>query len=104
MTTGEVKMYLGHKGLVNFISILGERMFTGSDDQTVIIWDIQTKRVLEYLKGHTGGVTCIAFANNDIFTGSYTGYWGAPSKESILEYEKKMNVILSDYFNINNLK
>ena len=71
MTTGEVKMYLGHKGLVNFISILGERMFTGSDDQTVIIWDIQTKRVLEYFKGHTGGVTCIAFANNDIFTGSY---------------------------------
>lgn len=40
----------------------------------------------------------------DIFTGSYTGYWGAPSKESILEYEKKMSVVLSDYFNINNLK
>ncbi len=45
-------------------------MFTGSDDQTVIVWDIKSTRVLEYLQGHTEGVTCIAFANNEIYTGS----------------------------------
>jgi len=47
---------------------------SGSDDNTVRIWDIKTGKCLEELIGHKNGVTCITFARNDLFTGSYDNY------------------------------
>ena len=47
--TGETKMFQGHKGWVYCLEILGDRMFSGGDDRSVIIWDITSvnSKILE---------------------------------------------------------
>ena len=55
-------------------SIKSEWLFSSSDDNTVRIWDIKTGLCLEELIGHKNGVTCMTFANNQLFTGSYDHY------------------------------
>ena len=69
--TGERKIYQGHKGWVYCIDVLDERMYSGGDDRTVIIWNIESTKLLEQLHGHENGVTTICFANNDLYTGSF---------------------------------
>ena len=46
-------------------------MFSGGDDRSIIIWDVESGKLLEQLNGHDNGVTSIAFAFNDIYTGSF---------------------------------
>ena len=67
----ETRMYQGHKGWIYTIQVLGERMFSGGDDRSIIIWDIQSGRMLEQLNGHENGVTSIGFAWGDLYTGSF---------------------------------
>ena len=60
-------------------------LLTGSDDNTVRIWDIVTGKCLEELIGHKNGVTCMEFANGDLFTGSYDKLllcWSMPDVEN----------------------
>ena len=69
--TGDTKMYQGHKGWIYCIECQGDRMFSGGDDRSIIIWNIETGKILEQLMGHENGVTSIAFAFNDLYTGSF---------------------------------
>lgn len=46
-------------------------MFSGGDDRSIIIWDIEKERQLETLNGHENGVTSIGFAFGDLYTGSF---------------------------------
>ena len=46
-------------------------MFSGGDDRSIIIWDIENSKLLEQLAGHENGVTSISFAYNDLYTGSF---------------------------------
>ena len=46
-------------------------MFSGGDDRSVIVWDINTCKILETLIGHENGVTSLAFAYKDLYTGSF---------------------------------
>ena len=64
-------MYQGHKGWVYAIEIMKDRMFSGGDDRTIIIWNIEKQKMLEQLNGHENGVTSIGFAYNDLYTGSF---------------------------------
>ena len=64
-------MYQGHKGWVYTIEIMKDRMFSGGDDRTIIIWNIEKQKMLEQLNGHEDGVTSIGFAYNDLYTGSF---------------------------------
>ena len=47
------------------------RMYSGGDDRSIIIWDVLSGKMLEQLTGHENGVTSIAFAWNDLYTGSF---------------------------------
>ena len=69
--TGESKMYQGHKGWIYSIEINNERMFSGGDDRTIIIWNIESTKMLEQLIGHENGVTSISFAYGDLYTGAF---------------------------------
>lgn len=41
----------------------GKRIVSGSDDTTVRVWDVETrKEVFELLRGHTGWVWSVAFS------------------------------------------
>tara|TARA_B110000285_G_C15004287_1_gene553022 strand:+ start:744 stop:1067 length:324 start_codon:yes stop_codon:yes gene_type:complete len=46
-------------------------LFSGGDDRSIIIWDIETTKILETLLGHDNGITSISFAFHDLYTGSF---------------------------------
>ena len=68
-----------------------DKLFSGGDDKTVKIWDIETTKKIEELTGHENGVTCLAFANQELFSGSFDHYiicWDMQEiKKRILEKE-----------------
>lgn len=57
----------GHIGTVTCIvyTLLGDKIATGSEDNTARIWDRYTGNQLFQLSGHSGGVTSIAFSPLD---------------------------------------
>mmetsp|Transcript_48605 Transcript_48605/g.35793 ORF Transcript_48605/g.35793 Transcript_48605/m.35793 type:complete len:136 (+) Transcript_48605:611-1018(+) len=71
LETGDCRMYQGHLGWVYCMAEYEGRLFSGGDDKTVKIWDIESARMLEELSSHKNGVTCIAFANQELFSGSF---------------------------------
>lgn len=84
LTTGESRLFEGHTGWVLCMttytnlkedgSVESVWLFTGSDDNSVRIWDIKTGQCLEELTGHKNGVTSMAIAGNDLYSGSYDNY------------------------------
>ena len=44
--------------------------FTGSDDNTVRIWDVATKQQVAELKGHTSAVHSVAFDSSGKYLAS----------------------------------
>ena len=44
--------------------------FTGSNDNTVRIWDVATKQQVAELKGHTNSVTSVAFDSSGKYLAS----------------------------------
>ena len=73
MTGGkdEAKIFRGHKGWVNSIKALDDRLYSGSEDMTIIIWDIETAEAIDKLEGHKSSVTSIDFCNGMLFSASY---------------------------------
>ncbi|KAG8731513.1 hypothetical protein FRC10_001659, partial [Ceratobasidium sp. 414] len=66
----------GHSGLVRSVAISsdGRRIVSGSDDDTLRIWDAHTgAAILDPLQGHSGSVTSVAisFDNRYIVSGSH---------------------------------
>jgi WD40 repeat protein len=97
LETGKIKVFEGHTSWILAMktyvklkedgSVKHQWLFSGSDDNTVRIWDISTTKCLEELQGHKNGIQTITFANNDLFTGSYDNYiicW------SLTEIEEKI--------------
>jgi WD40 repeat protein len=74
LETGECKMYQGHEGWIYCLEVFEGKLFSGGDDRTIKIWDIETTQMLEELNAHENGVTCLAFANHELFSGSYDHY------------------------------
>ena len=74
LETGDCKLYQGHYGWIYCLEVYEGKLFSGGDDKTIKIWDIETTKMLEELNGHENGVTCLAFANQELFSGSYDHY------------------------------
>lgn len=53
------------------LEIHGDRLFSGGDDRSIIIWDIESTKILETLYGHENGITSISFAFHDLYSGSF---------------------------------
>ena len=56
------------------MEVFGDKLFSGGDDKTIKIWDIESTKMLEELNAHENGVTCLAFANSELFSGSFDHY------------------------------
>jgi len=79
-----MKQFEGHRSWVLCINTLPlkkddgtvkeEWLFTGSDDNTIRIWNLKTTKCLDELHGHTNGVLTMTFADNALFSGSYDHY------------------------------
>ncbi|MSV28174.1 MAG: TIR domain-containing protein [Bryobacterales bacterium] len=59
---------LGHTNSVRSVvfSADGRRALSGSDDNTVRLWDVETGRSLRVLEGHSGGVNSVAFSPDSL--------------------------------------
>ena len=44
----------------------GDKIASGSYDQSVRVWDASTGAALQHLSGHTGSVNSVAFSHNDM--------------------------------------
>ncbi|MFM6726125.1 MAG: WD40 repeat domain-containing protein, partial [Dolichospermum sp.] len=65
METGEVESTLtGHSDYVNAIAVTpdGKTVISGSDDNTIKIWNLETGRKKFTFKGHSDWVNAIAIA------------------------------------------
>lgn len=57
--------WLGHAAAVTGIAVDpdGTHLYTASLDKSLRIWDLRTKKCIDTLFGHTGGVTCLDLYN-----------------------------------------
>lgn len=66
---GVVKSFNGHTAQVNCLEISPNRKFmaTGSDDKTIIIWDLATGKEVKRLEGHTWKVTSLNYSSDGAY-------------------------------------
>jgi WD40 repeat protein len=83
----------GHSGSVNSVvfSPDGSRVASGSDDNTVRVWDVQTGQCQHTLEGHSGRVNSVVFSpdGSRVASGSSDNtvrVWDIASTEEILCY------------------
>ena len=63
-TSQQPSTLMGHRGDVNTVVVSpdGKTIISGSDDQTIRIWDLNSQKLLRTLKGHTDWVYDIAIS------------------------------------------
>mgnify|MGYP002629194182 CR=1 FL=1 len=79
----------GHDGPVRTVAFSqdGSRIISGSQDNTIRLWDAEGGQLLKSFRGHDGAVRTVAFAENDqvILSGSHDN---SIRKWNISEYEE----------------
>ncbi len=53
------------------LAVANNRLFSGSYDGTVKVWDVDTLVCLKTLAGHTGPVRTLVYSGGHMFSGSY---------------------------------
>ena len=59
-----------HKSAIRSIVMNDIKMFTASDDKTIITWSLKSLNKLKTYQEHTKRVTCLALSGNRLFSGS----------------------------------
>ena len=60
----------GHEGDVLSVALDGQRIVSGSSDNTIKVWDLETGALLHTLTGHEGSVLSVALDGQRIVSGS----------------------------------
>ena len=59
----------GHTNTVYCLTIYKNKLFSGSSDKTIRVWDADTHAHVATLQGHTDGVRCLTIYNkNKLFS------------------------------------
>ena len=61
----------GHTSWVECLAIAGRKLYSGSEDRTIRIWDTDTYEHIATLRGHTNWVRCLAVVGSKLYSGSY---------------------------------
>lgn len=66
LPTAAIRVFEGHTGHIDAVAINGDGTLalSGSDDNSLIVWYIETGEALRSLNGHTGHVRSVAFVPN----------------------------------------
>jgi hypothetical protein len=87
------QILVGHTGLVSAVAFLphGSRALSGSQDNTLRLWDLTTGETLRTLEGHTGSVSAVAVLadGSRALSGSWDGtlrLWDLTNGECLAEY------------------
>uniref|UniRef100_A0A7N0TLX0 C3H1-type domain-containing protein n=1 Tax=Kalanchoe fedtschenkoi TaxID=63787 RepID=A0A7N0TLX0_KALFE len=60
----------GHTKAALSLSVGGDRLYSGSADDTIRVWDIHTLQCIQTLSGHSGPVTCLVCWDSYLISGS----------------------------------
>jgi WD40 repeat protein len=61
---------VGHNGIVLALAEASGKIFSGSDDATITVWDSSSLKCLGTLNGHRGAVVALAAGERHLFSGS----------------------------------
>ena len=62
--------FKGHTGSVWCLQVVGDTLFTGSDDSTVRRWSRSSGETVGVYKGHSDWVNCLQVVDELLYTGS----------------------------------
>ena len=63
----------GHTYHVVCLTLYGNKLFSGSFDKTIRVWNADTHEHLATLEGHTDAVRCLTLYGDKLFSGSRDG-------------------------------
>ena len=66
----EIATLRGHTDMVTCLTLHENKLYTGSDDNTIRIWNTETHEEIAILEEHTNGVMCLALHENKLYSGS----------------------------------
>ena len=61
----------GHTNVVYCLIVHNNILYSGSDDNTIRAWNLDTNQCITTLQGHTNDVNCLVVHNNILYSGSY---------------------------------
>ena len=60
----------GHTSCVRCLTVVGNKLYSGSSDGTIRVWDTETHQHIATLQGHTYDVYCLRVVGSKLFSGS----------------------------------
>jgi outer membrane protein assembly factor BamB len=61
----------GHRDMVYSLAAFDGKLFSGSEDRTIKVWDLKTGECTATLRGHRGAISSLAVFDGKLFSGSW---------------------------------
>jgi len=92
------RIFHGHRAMVCSLVVIGQTVFSGSNDSTIKAWDIKTGKCIATFHGHNGSVRSLALAGQTLFSGSVDNTikaWNIKTGECIATFHGHNGWVLS---------